>query len=190
MGTRSPPFRRDPARIEGSQPHLATAKGDVLDPESVAAAVAGHDAVISAVGPRPGDDPGIVAEAARPLLDGVRRAGVRRLLVVGGAGSLEVAPGVQLIDSPTFPAEWKPVAQAHRDELAIYRRNTDLDWSYLSPAGLIGPGTRTGKYRVGADQLLTDAEGKSTISMEDFAVALLDELEHPAHIRQRFTVAY
>jgi uncharacterized protein len=182
---------RDPARLEARPPQLQVTKGDVLNPTDVAHTVAGHDAVVSAVGPsHNNDDPQMVLSAARSLLAGVKQAGVKRLLVVGGAGSLEVAPGVQLMDAPDFPAAWKPVAGAHRDALAVCRQNADLDWTYASPAGMIGPGERTGHYRSGGDQLVRDADGKSAISYDDFAVALLDELEHPQHIRQRFTAAY
>jgi putative NADH-flavin reductase len=163
--------------------------GDVTDPGSVARAVAGHDVVVSAVGPGHDQAPEFLSQAARGLLDGLPRAGVRRLIVVNGAGSLEVAPGKQLVDTPEFHEAWKPTALAHRDALQIYRR-ADLDWTVFSPAALITPGERTGKYRTGTDQLVTDEQGQSRISAEDYAVALLDEVEQPRHIRQRFTVAY
>jgi putative NADH-flavin reductase len=114
---------------------------------------------------------------------------VKRLVVVGGAGALELAPGVQLVDTPTFPAHWKGLALAHRDALPLYQ-NSDLDWTYVSPSAIIEPGQRTGHYRIGTNQLLTDAKGNSHISAEDFSVALLDELEHPRFVRQRFTVGY
>lgn len=180
---------RDPAKLDLRHPRLTTAKGDVRDPASIASAVAGHDAVISAVGPRQDDDPQMVVEAANALTQGLQRAGVRRLLVVGGAGSLEIEPGLQLVDTPDFPAAWKPVSLAARDALAVYRA-ADLDWTYLSPAAEIAPGERTGQYRTDTDRLVTDAAGESHISAEDYAVAMLDELEQPKHIRQRFTAAY
>lgn len=113
----------------------------------------------------------------------------RRLLVVGGGGSLEVSPGLQLVDTPDFPAAWKPVALAAREVLGRYR-NTDLDWTYFSPPAVIEPGTRTGHYRVGTDQLLTDAQGVSRISAEDFAIAMVDALEQATHLKRRITVAY
>ncbi len=164
-------------------------RGDVLDSGSVASAVAGHDAVISAVGPGASSQPTMVVDAARSLIEGLLQAGVRRLVVVGGAGSLEVKPGVQLVDTPEFPAPWRPVALAHRDALDVYRQ-ADLDWTYVSPAALIAPGERTNHYRVGFDHLLVDAHGESRISAEDYAVAVLDEIEKPRHVRQRITVAY
>jgi putative NADH-flavin reductase len=183
---------RDPSRFDQASEKLSAVAGDIADPLSIASAVKGHDVVISAVGPKlPHGDPQILVEAARSLLEGVERAGVKRLLVVGGAGSLEAAPGVQVVDTPDFPAAWKPVALAHRDALDVYRNaQTDLDWTYVSPAALIQPGERTGKYRIGGDQLLVDEKGESHISAEDYAVALLDEVENPRHIRLRITVAY
>jgi len=184
---------RDPARFVKPADSVDVVRGDVLDPASVAAVVRGHDAVISAVGPAHTADarPQMLVDAARSLIAALDRARVRRLLVVGGAGSLEVAPGVQLVDTPEFPAAWRPVALAARDALAIYRSApAGLDWTYFSPAALIAPGERTGRYRIGMDRLLTDATGESRISTEDFAVAVLDELERPAHLRQRITVAY
>jgi putative NADH-flavin reductase len=158
----------------------------VLDATSVAAAVKGHDAVLSAVGPTPE----IIAGAARSLIEGLTRAGVKRLVVVGGAGTLEVAPGVLLLQTPQSPAEYELVAQAHGTALNTFRQNTTLDWTFVSPAAFIQPGERTGRFQLGGDQLLVDAKGDSRISAEDFAVAFLDEIEKPAHLRQRFTVAY
>jgi putative NADH-flavin reductase len=108
---------------------------------------------------------------------------------VGGGGSLEVAPGLQLVDTPEFPDAWKLVALAARDALGRYRQ-ADLDWTYFSPPAVIEPGTRTGHYRVGTDQLMTDAHGRSRISAEDFAAAMIDELEQAKHLRRRITVAY
>src|SRR5262249_3385479 len=124
------------------------------------------------------------------ILAAVKQAGVPRLLMVGGAGSLEVAPGVQVVDSPDFPAQWKGSALGARDTLNKLRDEPALDWTLLSPAALIAPGERTGKFRIGGDQLMTDANGDSKISVSDYAVAMIDELERPAHSRQRFSVAY
>jgi uncharacterized protein len=162
---------------------------DVTDPAGIATAVAGHDLVISAVGPV-GEDPRLVVNAAHALADGLPAAGVDRLLVVGGAGGLEVAPGVQLLDTPDFPAGWRPVAEAHRAALAVYQRIEDVNWTYVAPAALIAPGQRTGTYRIGEDRLLVGPDGQSRISTEDFAVAMVDEVESSAHPRRRITVAY
>jgi len=182
---------RDPSKVTLAHPKLRVVKGDALDAASVAAAVAGHDVAVGAIGPDPHKGVGtLLSEAAHALVDGVKRAHVRRLLIVGGAGSLEVAPGVALMDSPQFPADWKPIAKAHADALDVYRKEKSLEWTYLSPAAMIEPGARTGTYRTGDDKLLSDAQGNSRISMEDFAVAILEEVEKPRHVRRRFTVAY
>ncbi len=178
----------------GSKPgtpraRVATVTAEVMNPTSVTEATRGADAVISAIGPGPKQDANVVLGAARGLLAGLGKAGVRRLIVVGGAGSLEVSPGVQLADTPDFPVAWKAIADAHREALEIYRAEPDLEWTVVAPAALIAPGVRTGHYRAGGDQLLVDAKGESRISAEDYAVAIADEVETPRHIRRRFTVA-
>lgn len=165
-----------------ARPDLHTRDVDVADAAALAAALAGHDAVISAVRFVDADE----ASIAGP----VKQAGVPRLLVVGGAGSLEVASGVQLIDTPEFPAAYKAEASAGRDFLNALRRENALDWTFLSPSALFMPGERTERFRLGGDALLVATDGKSSISMEDFAIAMLDEVERPAHSRQRFTVGY
>lgn len=181
---------RDPSRVP-ARSNVTAVKGNILDPESLASVAAGHDAVISAFGPSGGQDASAVVDAARAQIAGLKRAGVKRLLVVGGAGSLEVAPGVQVVDTPEFPAAWKGIAIAHRDALEVYRKEGgELEWTCFSPPALIEPGERTGKFRVGGDQLLVDTAGQSRISAEDYAIALLDEVETPKHMRKRFTAAY
>jgi len=127
--------------------------------------------------------------ATERLVDGLKQAGVKRLLMVGGAGSLEIAPGVQLVDSGYLPDEWKPIALAHRDALEILRAS-DLDWTSLCPGAFFEPGQRTGVFRLGNDNLVANEKGESRISMEDFAIALVDELETNAHARRRFSVGY
>ncbi len=171
------------------RPSTVTVVAEVTNPTSVAEAIRGADAVVSAIGPGPGQSPNVILGAARGLLRGMREANVRRLIVVGGAGGLEVRPGVRLADTPEFPKDWKPVADAHSEALEIYRQEPDLEWTVVAPAALIAPGARTGHYRAGGDQLLVDARGESRISAEDYAVAIVDELEQPRHIRRRFTVA-
>lgn len=163
------------------QPGLTKVAADVAGAD-LAARLAGHDAVVSALHFQTLGEPQMVAA--------LKAAGVRRLLVVGGAGSLEVAPGVLLIDTPEFPAEWKPFARPGVDFLAVLRGETDLDWTFISPSAFFEPGARTGVFRVGGDQLLVDGAGRSAISAEDYAVALIDELEKPAHVRARMTVGY
>ncbi|GCE21333.1 NAD(P)-dependent oxidoreductase [Dictyobacter kobayashii] len=181
---------RDPARFTIAHQNLKVVPGDATDADSVAKTVAGTDVVVSALGPSPSGSPENLLKLTRSLIDGVDRSGVRRLIAVGGAGSLEVAPGLQLMDTPEFPAGWKEIAGAHRDALEIYKTANNLDWTNVSPAAFISPGQRTGSYRTGTDQLITDEKGESRISAEDFAIAILDEVENPRFKRQRFGVAY
>ncbi|MGF6245589.1 MULTISPECIES: NAD(P)-dependent oxidoreductase [Paraburkholderia] len=180
---------RNPARVPTDVANLKAAQADLLDAASVAAAVRGHDVVASAYAP-PRDDAAVVVTATRALVEGVRAAGLKRLVVVGGAGSLEVAPGKQLVDTEGFPDAYKPVALAHRDALTFYRTLNDLDWTFFAPAALIAPGERTGVFRTGSDTLLADASGNSRISAEDYAIAFVDELEQGRFIRKIATVAY
>src|SRR5260221_8607435 len=161
---------------------LTPQRGDVYDQTGLAKLLAGHDVVISAVH--------FLQSDPAKLIAAVKQSGVKRYLVVGGAGSLQVAPGKDLVDTPQFPTEYKAEAGKGRDFLNFLRSETGLDWSFLSPSALIQPGTRTGKFRLGTDQLLVAADGSSAISAEDYAVALLDEVEKPQHSRQRFTVGY
>jgi putative NADH-flavin reductase len=163
-------------------------EGDVTDESTVASTTKGADAVISAYAPPQGHEEAIV-KATRSLVAGMNQAGVKRLIFVGGAGSLEVAPGVRLVDTPKFPEAFKAIALAHCDVLPVLKE-ADLDWSYLSPAAFIQPGERTGKFRLGGTRLVADDKGESRISAEDYAIALVDELENPTHGRQQFTVAY
>jgi putative NADH-flavin reductase len=179
---------RDASQQTVKRPNLEYKTGDVLKPESVAIATKGSDAVISAYGPGAGDANQIVT-AAQALVEGVGTNHPMRLIVVGGAGSLEVSPGVQLVDTPDFPPAYKKLALAHRDALEIIRK-APFDWTYVSPSAEIDEGSRTGHFRTGANQLLIDPGGQSRISMEDFAVAILDEVEKPKFSRARFTVGY
>ncbi len=161
---------------------LTFSGADATDRELLARALAGHDVVISATPFR--------QVKPESLIGAVRRSGVKRYLVVGGAGSLEVSPGQALVDSPGFPALYKEESLAGKAFLEALRKVDDLDWTMLSPSALFTDGKRTGVFRLGHDSLLTAADGKSWISFEDFAVAMFDEVEHPQHIRQRFTVGY
>ena len=168
---------------------------DAGSADAVAAAVKGHDAVISAFNPG-WDAPELYAQFMKgsdAIVGGVQQSGVKRLLVVGGAGSLFVAPGVQLVDTPDFaahvPANVIPGAKAARDALAALRGNTALDWTFLSPPALLAPGERTGKYRLGGEDLLMAGSAPAGISVADLAVAIVDEIEQPRHLRARFTVA-
>jgi uncharacterized protein len=165
-----------------ARPGLTLKPGDVTQPSVIAPLIAGHDAVVSAARFETSDPNALIAA--------VKKAGVNRLLVVGGAGSLEVAPGKALVDTPGFPEGYKAEARAGARFLDALRKEADLDWTFLSPSAEFAPGERTGKFRLGGNELIVDAKGKSWISMEDFAIALVDELEHPKHRRQRFTVGY
>jgi len=171
---------RQPERI-AAQPGATAVTGDAAKPDALAETLRGHDAVVSALPFAPTD--------AQGLIDTVRASGVRRFLVVGGAGSLEVAPGQRLIDQPGFPDEYKPEASAAVTFLDLLRQADDLEWTFLSPSALFVPGERTGVFRLGTDTLLSNEQG-SSISYEDYAIALADEIEQPRHIRQRFTVGY
>jgi len=174
----------------GNRPHLYVAKGDVFDSQHVETGAFDHDVVVSAYSNTGGATPHSIAEVAVPLIKGLKQAHVKRLIVIGGAGSLEVSPGLQLVDAPGFPEEYKAVSLAHRDALKIYQHEKDLEWTSVSPSELIYPGERTGKYRIGTNQLLKDEQGKSHISMEDFAAGILDEIENPQHVRSQMTVGY
>ena len=185
---------RNPAKVE-ARPNVTAKALDATDSAAVAAAVRGHDAVVSAFNPG-WDVPELYAQfmkGSAAIDAGVEAAGVKRLLVVGGAGSLFVAPGVQMVDTPEFashvPPNIIPGAKAARDALTALRANTALDWTFLSPPALLAPGERSGKYRVGGEQLLMAGEAPAGISVADLAVAIVDEIETPKHVRARFTVA-
>ncbi|MEU5992973.1 NAD(P)H-binding protein [Spirillospora sp. NPDC047418] len=170
-----------------------TARAEARDAAAIGGLAAGHDAaVLSVPPPRDGSETtGPLLATTRGVLDGLRRAGVRRLIVVGGAGSLEAAPGVRLVDTPGFPDMYRSEALAAAEQLGVIRAEAgDLDWTYISPAAVIQPGERTGTFRLGGDRLLSDAEGNSAISAEDYAIALVDELEKGNAVRRRITVAY
>jgi uncharacterized protein len=172
---------RNPEKIT-AQANVTPTRGDVMDQAGLARLLAGHDAAISSVH--------FLASDPAKLIGAAKESKVGRYLVVGGAGSLEVAPGVRLVTTPGFPVAYKAEAEKGAAFLDLLRAEKELNWTFLSPSALFTPGERTGKFRLGNDQLLTSADGKSSISFEDFAVALADEIERPAHIRQRFTVGY
>ncbi|MDH6703930.1 putative NADH-flavin reductase [Kitasatospora sp. MAA19] len=179
---------RDPDRYRGEAAFVERA--DVLDPAEVARIAAGQDVLVSAVGG--GNGPGhlaLIEPAARSLVEGLRSLGERapRLVAVGGAGSLETAPGVRAWDAPGLPEPVLQTMHAHGAALDYYRTVSDVRWTVLSPAAEIGPGERTGRYRTGLEQLLTDAAGHSRISVPDYAVALVDEVDQPEHIGERYT---
>lgn len=182
---------RNPEKIAVRNPRLKVMKGDVLK-DKVDELVKGHESLISAYNPGWGN-PDIYDEQIRgykAIISGVRISGTKRLLVVGGAGTLEVAPGVLVLDTTDFPEQVKGGVLATKETLYMLEKEKELEWTFLSPPASIAPGERTGHYRIGKDQLLKNEKGESRISTQDYAVAMLDELEHPQHIRERFTVAY
>ncbi|MCH7342719.1 NAD(P)-dependent oxidoreductase [Pelomonas sp. CA6] len=182
---------RNPGKLE-AQAGLSVRQADVRQADQVAAALQGVDAVVSAYNPGWGVA-GLYDEflqGSRAITQGVKQAGLTRLLVVGGAGSLYAAPGVQIVDTPEFPQAWKAGALAAREALNLIRQESSLDWSFLSPAVHLEPGERRGHYRVSLDTPVMDAQGPAHISTADLAMAIVDELEQPRHIRRRFTVGY
>lgn len=173
-------------------PELAGARlviAPLDDHDALVAAIRGNDVLASAFGPAPGAE-ATLSEVADGLIAAARDAGVRRLIVVGGAGSLEVAPGVQLVDTPDFPPAYKPVALAHREALKRYRTADDLDWTFYAPAAQIGPGEKRGVFRTQANAFLADADGNSAISYADYADAFVGEIEQPEYPKNIATVAY
>jgi uncharacterized protein len=186
---------RHPENLKITHVNLTTKKGDVFNTDELATLVKGHDVVLSAYNsgwrnPRIYED---YISAYESIQKAVKAAGIKRFLVIGGGGSLEVAPGVQLVDTPQFPAEYKRGAQAARDYLNIIKKEQDLEWTFFSPAILMHAGItdgRTGKFRLGTDQPVFDAKGESRLSVEDLSVTLLDEAENNKFIRKRFTAGY
>ena len=178
---------RDPAKVV-SRPGLTVVEGDVSSAEFIASKIAGADAVVSAYAPPPDDTDQLLPVTER-FIAAAQQTGLPRLLVVGGAASLEVAPGVTLLASGHVPAEWLPIATSHAKALDLLKKST-INWTYFSPAAFFEPGERTGKFRLGKDTLIANEQHDSRISMEDYAIALVDELESPKHERARFTIGY
>ncbi|HEX4136867.1 MAG TPA: NAD(P)-dependent oxidoreductase [Bryobacteraceae bacterium] len=173
---------------------IIPAPGDVNDVPLLTRYFQGQEAVIHAYAPGRGIDPVESKEKQRAgtlsIIAATKAAGIKRLLAVGGAGSLEIRPGVAHFDTPEFPAAYQGGARATAQIKDLLKAEKDLEWTFLCPSTSITPGERTGKFRLGGDQLLIGADGQSRISVEDYAVAMIDELENPKHTRQRFTVGY
>ena len=185
------PIARHPERLP-AVPQLYPACGDVFDQDAIATLVAGHDAVIDAFHPGwglPGSGERQLA-GEQAIIAAVKQAGVARLLLVGSAGTLEIAPHLDLLDTAEFPQEMKATARASRTVLRQLRSEVELQWTVLTPPAILDPGQRTGSFRLDDDQLITDEYGLSKISLEDYAVAMIDELENPQHAGQRFTIGY
>jgi putative NADH-flavin reductase len=178
---------RTPSKVP-VQPGVTVVQGDVSNVDAIAANLPGADAVVSAYGP-PADDTAQVIGATDNIVKAIAKHGGPRLIIVGGAGSLFVAPGVTLRDSGHIPPDWLPIVDAHIAVLNNVKKST-IDWTYFSPAAFFEPGIRTGKFRLGKDDLIADEKHESRISMEDYAIAVVDELEHPQHRGERFTIGY
>jgi putative NADH-flavin reductase len=178
---------RSPEKVQKLK-NVTAVQDDLSNPAKTASIVKDADAIVSAYGPPP-DDTGQIIGATDRLVKGIQQAGGHRLVVVGGAGSLFVAPGVTVRESGYLPKEFIPIVDAHIQVLRNLKQSS-IDWTYFSPAGFFEPGERTGKFRLGKDDLITDAQGNSRISFEDYAIALVDELENPKHRRERFTIGY
>ena len=177
------------ARDTSKLPATVTAvQDDLSSVEKIASIIAGADVVISAYAPPPTDSDALLGVTEREI-QAVKKAGKARLIVVGGAGLLEVAPGVSLIASGHLPAEYLPIATAHQKALEILKKS-DVNWTYFSPGAFFVPGERTGKFRLGTTGLITDAKGESRISFPDYAIALVDEIEKPAHERGQMSIGY
>lgn len=179
-GHRITAIARNPENI-AALPNVTLVRGDVTDSASLTDVLRGHDAMISSIP--------FSAVEPQSLIDAVRQAGIKRYLVVGGAGSLEVAPGQRLVDQAEFPDEYKPEATKGVHFLETLKKADDLEWTFISPSILFFAGARTGVFRLGKDAPLRNESG-SSISFEDYAIAMADEIEEPRHVRQRFTVGY
>jgi putative NADH-flavin reductase len=178
---------RDTSKVNSAN-GVTVKHDDLSDASKTAEIIKGADAVISAYAP-PQDNTDALIGVTERQVQAVKKTGAARLIVVGGAGGLEVAPGVSLIDSGYLPEPYLPIATAHVKALNVLRAS-DIDWTYFAPAGFFEPGERTGKFRLGTNELISNDKGESRISMEDYAIALVDELENPNHRKQRFSIGY
>jgi putative NADH-flavin reductase len=179
---------RKSSKLPPTDGNVSVRQDDLSDPEQIAAAVQGADVVVSAYAP-PQDNPEAIVAVTKRQVEALAQGSKARLVVVGGAGGLKVAPGVSLIDSGYLPEPYHPIAKAHVKAFEVLERS-DTDWTYLAPAAFFEPGQRTGKFRLGKDELIANEQQESRISMEDYAIALVDEIEKPRHRRQRFSVGY
>lgn len=179
---------RNPAKVAEGGPDVVVKQDDLSEPKTIAAAIDGAEAVVSAYGP-PKDNPDAIVGVTERQIEAVSHRPGTRLVVVGGAGGLNVAPGVTLLESGYLPEAFHPIVKAHINTFNLLRASK-IDWTYFAPAAYFEPGKRTGKFRLGTDELIANAQQESRISMEDYAIALVDELEQPKHRRQRFSIGY
>lgn len=184
---------RHPEKIKTVHKDLIVKQSDVSSADTVAEVCKGADSVISAYNPG-WKNPDIAKETTlvyRAILEGVRKVGIKRFLVVGGAGSLFISPGKRIMDSGLIPESYLPAVRALADVYLIdLTAEKNIDWVFFSPAGIIEPGLRTGKFRLGKDDMIVNEKGESKISVQDYAMALIDEVEKPTHHRERFTIGY
>lgn len=184
---------RHPEKITRVDKNLVVKHGDVSSTETAAGLCNGVDAVISAYNPG-WTNPDIAKETTRvyrAIIEGVRKSGVKRLLVVGGAGSLYILSGKRLMDAGLIPESYLPAIRALAEVYLIdLMAEKSIDWVFFSPAGMLEQGLRTGKFRLGKDDLIVNEKGESRISVQDYAVAMINELEKPAHHKERFTIGY
>jgi putative NADH-flavin reductase len=181
--------QRNPGKLSLKDPNLTITKGDILNEAELQALVKDADVVVSAISPH---DLGEFKQAYTNLINAMEKEPSKRIIIVGGAGSTEISPGLRLMDSPMMahiPAEWHPAIRAHAEVLGLFKASK-TNWTYFSPANMIEAGERTGKYRLGGTNMIFDANGNSHISYEDYAVALVDEIANPKHLRQQFSIAY
>ena len=169
-------------------PNVTAKEDDLSDVDRIASMITGAEALVSAYAP-PQDNTDALLDVTERQIAAVKKAGKIRLVVVGWAGLLEISPGVTLLASGHLPAAWVPIATSHEEALKLLQKS-DIDWTYFSPAAFFEPGERTGKFRLGTKELISDSKGESRISMEDYAIALVDELEKPSHRRAQFSIGY
>jgi len=183
--------QRDSKALTVTHPHLTVSTGDLLNEKELPELLKGYDVIISSISPAGGLTPELFKKANQNLIKALHGLDTR-VIIVGGAGSTEISPGLRLMNSPVMdqlPAEWKPAIFMHAEVLDLYK-NSGLNWTYFSPASHIAAGERTGKYRLGTTNMIFDANGDSKISYEDYAVALVDEIKNKKFIKQQFCIGY
>lgn len=188
---------RNPEKVDASRKNVSVKKADVLQVDELAKILAGHDVIISSFNPARGVAGAHVYDlhvaGHKAIIAAAKKSGVKRFLGVGGAASLKTPEGIELIDSPQFPAayeQFKPGIRGTRELYYLLKQEPSLDWVFIAPSIVIAPGERTGKFRIGKDHVLYNDKGESKISLEDYAVGLVDEMERPQHHNERMTIGY
>jgi len=184
--------QRHPEILKVRHDHLVVIKGDLLNAAELPSLLSGYDLIISAISAAGRSTPEEFKKANENLVAALTKRPDQRLIIVGGAGNTEIAPGVRVVHSPimdSLPEEWKPDILAHAYILDLYKAS-QLNWTYFSPAKDVEPGERTGKYRLGTTNMIIDGKGDSKISMEDYAAALVDEIENKQFLKQQMSIGY